>query len=377
MNDLGKLLDAWAQASRRGEAVVLATVVRVEGSAYRRPGARMLITSAGRSSGIVSGGCLETDLAERAAEVLAGGDPRTVVYDMRSPDDLIWGLGAGCAGKVTVLLERIAADAGGELLSFLSSRRERREAAAVATIFAVDERLAAVVGDRAVFAGSGEYRSSLEQGWLFEAIAGDAAAVLSSRRSRVRTYERDGGRAEALVEYIAPPIALFVFGAGADARPLVSVAAALGWTVRVYDPRPAFADSDRFPGAREVRCCAYAELPVDELGFDRRSAAVVMTHHFLHDVELMRGLLPTEAAYIGLIGPARRREQILRESASGGRVPRPEQLKRLYGPVGIDIGSETPEEIALSVAAEIQAVLSGAGAGFLRDRSGPLHDGPE
>jgi len=377
MNDLGKLLDTWSEASRRGEAVVLATVVRVEGSAYRRPGARMLVTSAGQSAGIVSGGCLETDLAERAAEVLAGGAPRSVVYDMRSPDDLVWGLGAGCAGKVTVLLERISAGAAGEIFSFLSNCRERRDPAAVATIFAVSGGQAAEVGDRAVFAASGERRASFDRADLFEAIAEDATAVLSCRRSRVREYDFDGGRVESLIEYVAPAPALFVFGAGADALPLVSVATGLGWTVSVFDPRSACAVAERFPTAREVRCSPYAELRFDELGLDRRSAAVVMTHHFFHDVELIRALLPTEVAYIGLIGPARRRDQILRESRSEGSAPTPEQLDRLHGPVGLDIGSETPEEIALSVAAEIQAALSGRGAGFLRDRSGPLHEQTE
>jgi xanthine/CO dehydrogenase XdhC/CoxF family maturation factor len=367
MNELREILDAAKEVESRGCSAVLATVVRVVGSAYRRPGARMLFAGSD-AVGMVSGGCLESDLAERAAAVLHSGDAQVVVYDMRSPDDIIWGLGLGCNGEVRILMERLAPGQTPEHLPFLDGCLAARRPAVVATVFA-----GSGLGRRVLLDAAGTVVLSLEDRDLGEAIVADARLALSERRSTVKRY--DFAEAEAFIEYVAPSIALRIFGAGNDARPLVRLAKALGWQVTVADDRPAYATTERFPEADAVLQLDFGALDPRRLALDERTPAVVLTHHFLHDIELLRLLLPSAAPYVGLLGPRRRREHLLIELERRGQRPTPEQLRRLYGPVGLDIGADTPEEIALAVLAEIRTVLSGHRGGFLRDRRAPLHEG--
>jgi xanthine/CO dehydrogenase XdhC/CoxF family maturation factor len=175
-----------------------------------------------------------------------------------------------------------------------------------------------------------------------------------------------------LVETIGAPTALYVFGAGDDALPLVRLAKELGWHVTVADPRPAFATAARFPAADAVVVGPAAELPT-RLPLDRESIAVVMTHHYVHDVPLLRALLPRSLRYLGLLGPKKRAERILADLAKQGVAIAPEQLERLHAPVGLDLGADGPEEVALAIVAEIQSVLGGRSATPLRERTRPIH----
>jgi len=376
MNGLREIIEAAERARRRRRPVVLATVVKVAGSTYRRPGARMLIPDEGEPVGMVSGGCLESDLAERARAVLESGEARTVVYDMRSPDDIVWGLGLGCNGEVRVLLERLAPGSTPGHLAFLDDCSRARRAGVVVTVFEGSEELEGAVGRHLTFDETGTASGSIGETRLRSAVVEDARRALADRRSAVRHYEIEGGRAEALVEYVAPVVSLLVFGAGNDALPLVEFAKTLAWRVTVADDRPAFARPERFPGADAVKLVGFDALDRGELPIDAHTAVIAMTHHFLHDLALMRFLLPTAAPYLGFLGPRQRTENLLEELAKQGLHPVADQLGRLYGPVGLDIGAETPEEIALTVLAEIRAVLSGRQGGFLRDRRAPLHEWP-
>ncbi len=374
MDELQQVLDACRQARARGESAVLATVVRVTGSAYRRPGARMLFLRDRESVGLVSGGCLEADLAQRAEEVFDSGQSRTVVYDMRSPDDLVWGLGLGCNGEIRVLLELLAPTHPPEYFDFLERCFERREPGVVASVFDVDGPTTLTLGSRATLSHDGSFRDELNSAELSRLVERDATEVRSCRRTRVASYALQEGRAEVLVEFVAPPVSLVVYGAGTDARPMVDFAAKLGWQVQVFDHREASACPDAFPGARSVRVVDFSRLSADPPEIDENTAVIVMTHHFLNDLEVMQSLVDSPTVYIGVLGPRQRTANLLRELEKRGIQATPEQLDRIYGPVGIDIGSETPEEIALSALAEIRAVLSRRRGGFLRERRAPLHD---
>jgi xanthine/CO dehydrogenase XdhC/CoxF family maturation factor len=377
MNGLREIIEAADRARRHRRPVVLATVVKVAGSTYRRPGACMLIPDQGEPVGMVSGGCLESDLAERARAVLESGAAQTVVYDMRSPDDIVWGLGLGCNGEVRVLLERLAPGSAPGRLAFLDRCTRARRAGVVVTVFEGSEELASAVGQHLTLGETEAASGSIGEPRLRSAVLEDARRALADHRSAVRHYEIEGGRAEALVEYVAPAVSLLVFGAGNDALPLVEFAKTLGWQVTVADDRPAFAAPERFPAADAVKLVRFDALDREELPIDAHTAVIAMTHHFLHDLELLRFLLPTAAPYLGLLGPRQRTENLLEELAKRGVQPTASQLHRLYGPVGLDIGAETPEEIALTVACEIRAVLSDRRGGFLRDRRGPLHEWPQ
>jgi xanthine/CO dehydrogenase XdhC/CoxF family maturation factor len=376
MSELSRIVEAARRARQEGRPAVLATVVKVEGSAYRRPGARMLLPQGGESVGVVSGGCLESDLAERAAAVLESGEARTVVYDMRSPDDIVWGLGLGCNGEVRVLLERLEPASEPEHLAFLDRCDRARQSGVVAAVFEGQGSLEGAVGRYLTLDDAGKTGGTIGDDRLQRAMFDDMRGAVTDRRSAVKRYAISGGEAEAFIEYVPPAVSLLVFGAGNDACPLVVLAKRLGWEVTVADERPAYATPERFPEADAVRHLRFDALDRNALRIDRHTPVVVMTHHFLHDLELLQFLLPTEAPYLGFLGPRQRIENLLEELAQRDVRPTADQLSRLFAPVGVDIGAETPEEIALAALAEIRAVLSGRGAGFLRDRRAPLHEWP-
>ena len=206
----------------------------------------------------------------------------------------------------------------------------------------------------------------------------DAQDVLAENRSRNAVYplsnvSSGGGEAHVFLEVIAPPLPLVIFGAGHDAVPLIRLAKEqMGWNVTLVDHRAAWATPQRFPWADSIIVCSPQEV-ARRVPLTPNAAALVMTHQFPCDVALIRELLPSPAGYIGLLGPRRRTERLLSELAGEGFVVTEEQRTRLHGPVGLDIGADSPEQIALSIVAEIQAVTAGRGGGQLREQSGAIH----
>jgi len=365
MSGLWEVVEQALRVRAQGRRAVLATVVKVCGSAYRRPGARMLMPDGGEPVGMVSGGCLESDLAERAKGVLASGETQSVVYDMRSPDDIVWGLGLGCNGEVRVLLEPLGPAPATDYLEFLNRCLRQRRPGVVVTLFD---------GRRLTLDEARNTEGSIDEPSLHAAAVEHARHALADQRSTVERIETGQGPVEALVEYVPPTISLLVFGAGNDAVPLVRLSRQLGWRVTVVDDRPAQARAERFPEADTVELIRFDALNPQTLPVDVYTPVVVMTHHFLHDLELLHYLLSTDTPYLGLLGPRQRSRNLLDELAKRGVKPTVEQSSRIYGPLGLDIGAETPEEIALATLAEIRAVLSRRQGGFLRDRTGPLHE---
>jgi xanthine/CO dehydrogenase XdhC/CoxF family maturation factor/CTP:molybdopterin cytidylyltransferase MocA len=315
----------------RGTPYLLATVVRVRGSSYRRPGARMLVAEDRWVAGCVSGGCLEGDVLARGLHRTRSG-PVVVTYDSTSDDEIAWRL--GCNGVVDVLLER----SPDSLLAFASGCIEREELGVVVT--SIHPPGARGMLDSRGFQGEERLRALAEK-----ALAGGS--------------QRAFGVDDALVEVIGPPPHLFVVGSGHDAVPLVAQAKALGWTVA--DTHARFATHSRFAAADRVLVGGPAAL---REAVDARACplAVVMTHDFDRDTAFAHALLDSKARYIGVLGPAARTRRM--------NLSDP----RLHAPVGLDLGAETPEQIALSVVSEIQATLANASAQPLRSLRRPIHD---
>ncbi len=361
-----------AQASPPGEVLALATVVKTRGSAYRRPGARMLVTPAGRSAGLISGGCLDGDVRERAQAVLASGRPCLVTYDSRSPADIVFGLGLGCSGIVQVLLEPVTAGDPAGLLAFLTACVNRRQVGRIATIF---HETSAYLASRVLRWPDGALTSTCADDVV-------AAALLqlwqesASRRTALREMVLpDGQTAGVLLEAITPPVALTIFGAADDALPVAHLAKSIGWHVTVIDARPAYATPERFPTADAVHCLrpgALSESP--QIVLTPESMVMIMTHHFNHDRDLLRFLLPRPPCYLGILGPKARTARLLEELAEEGLRFPDDTLAKIHGPAGLDLGAETPEEIAISIIGEMQSVLAQRGGGALRDRNAPIHD---
>jgi xanthine/CO dehydrogenase XdhC/CoxF family maturation factor len=319
---------------------VLATVVNTTGSTYRKPGARMLILPEGRYVGLLSGGCLEGDLAEHAARVLAEGQPRAIEYDLRGPDDALFGIGAGCEGAMRILLEPAgAASAAHAALAHATAVTRGGTATALAVVHDGPE-LGTHAPDRAPSA--------------LVAACDDSRA---RRTSQPYSFELRGAAARAWIEYVAPPPHLLLCGAGPDAEPVARLAAGLGWRVTVVDHRPAYAVAERFPAASVV--CAPAAALGSTVALDGLHAVVVMSHHLASDASYLRALSAAGPAYVGLLGPRARRARLLQDlgERSAGLNG------RLRGPVGVDLGASTPESIALAIVAEIHAALAGRPGG--------------
>lgn len=336
----------FARHAARGEPLVLATVTHTLGSTYRKAGAQMLIAADGRGAGLLSGGCLEADLLERARAVLESGQSALVSYDTRSSDDLLWGIGLGCEGAMTILMTRL--DRGNEYQPFAFADRCRRQHA--------NGSFALVTASRNSSYPVGAAHHSDAPARVPRQVA-DAFSQAPSAQQRAATTVAAEDATFLVVPVELPP-RLLVLGAGPDAMPLVEIAGLMNWHVTVLDHRPAYAVPERFPRASRVALNPAAELG-KELQSVRYDAAVVMSHHLLSDQAYLAALADHDVPYIGLLGPAPRRARLMQElgdkaAAFGGR---------LRGPVGLDIGAKTPETIALAIVSEIQAVLSGRPGG--------------
>jgi len=365
MKELLDVLDAMGRFASAGERMALATIVTVRGSTYRREGARLLLTAGQQMVGNISGGCLESDLMVVADEVMASGTPRVATYDLTADDDAVWGLGLGCNGAVDVFVEPL--DPTSRQWPLLREVIDGEQTAAL--IKALDSPSA---GRWMVVRSGGGRVGSLGEAALDDRAARAADAAMTEGASRLITLPGEGGEIRLFVEVLRPPVRLIICGAGHDAVPVVQFASHLGWRTVLVDQRQRFLSADRFPGAQRF---IHAE-PADAAGvvpIDGRTYVVVMTHNYLHDRDLLRGFLATPVRYIGMLGPRLRTEKILDELAASGTSITSQDRARIYGPIGLDIGGEGSEAIALALLAEIHAVEAGRTGGLLRNRKGPIH----
>lgn len=347
---------------KTNEKAILATVVDVQGSSYRLPGAKMLILENGDTFGTVSGGCLEADILERAKQVLETGEPQIFTYDTTKDVDSVFSLNMGCRGIIRILLEP-AIDSS--LLGFIEGCFENQQKGLSATLIKSDKDLK--VGKRLLISQNGAFQTDFEDSKIKQ-IGEEAQKVLDSGKSAIKNYQFG----EVFFDFISLPINLTIFGAGADAVPLSEIAKSLGWKVRVVDHREKYANKERFAKADEI-LISHPENTAENVNLDENSVAVIMTHNYEHDKNILKILLKSDAKYIGKLGPKRRSESMMREFAEEGLEFTDAELTRFYSPVGLDIGADTPEAIALSIVAEINSVLNDRKGGFLRNREGSIY----
>ncbi|MFZ1869318.1 MAG: XdhC family protein [Steroidobacteraceae bacterium] len=358
-SDLGPLLPLFARERAAGRTMALGVLVRTVGSTYRKPGAMLLIASDGEYAGLISGGCLEGDLGERAGEVIETGQATLVSYDLRSSDDLLWGLGLGCEGAMHILLLRVGPREEWQPLSHLMAALGAHTRTAIGVVtesqdgaIPVGALLLPQAQGASAIALPRSLPSSAQSALLDPQILSALAAAPGS--GTVDSLEGPGARWHLLLLPLSLPPRLLLLGAGSDALPVVDFAACLHWRVTLVDHRPAYAVPGHFPSAERVLLARPEDL-AQALDLSRFTAAVVMSHHLPSDLEYLRvlsqGLLP----YIGLLGPAVRRERLLSELGAEATRLRP----RLHAPVGLNLGGRTPEAIALAIVAEIHAFVHG------------------
>ncbi|MHA7633641.1 XdhC family protein [Corallococcus sp. M7] len=359
MKELDDLLRACGRASG---PVVLATVVAVSGSSYRRPGARMLMGADGWLAGGVSGGCLEGDLVRKAFFWTSDG-PRVLRYDTTgdaAEDEGGLSFALGCNGVVDILLERWAPGPG-DALGFAAEARKQSLRAVVATVY---RGPADAVGARLMLREDG-----VSEGNLTGALLDPVRAAATEALVRGVPWSGACGGAEVLVEVVEPAPPVVVFGSGFDVAPVVARAQGLGWHLTVVADRPVEMLRRRFPGA-QAHVASRASEVLEKVPLSARSVVLVMTHSLPQDRELLERLVPLPVRYLGVLGPRARTERILKELA---RPPTASQLEKLHAPMGLDLGAEGADEIALSIIAEVQAVLAGRDGGRLRERQAPIH----
>lgn len=338
------------------EKAILATVIDVVGSGYRRPGARMLIDENGYSVGTVSGGCLEADVLERAKKVLQTGAPVVITYDTTQDENSVFGLSMGCRGIVRILLERVEKDS--DFVEFVSDTLKHRKTCKIVTVIKPNKPNLNI--------GSRFYQGEFNYFGIKPTV--NEIIELKSLPDNIPEIT-NLSFGEVFLETIKPPLNVLLFGAGYDALPLISLAKEIGWRVTAIDHRAAFANRERLPGADEIIVSSSEDL-ADKIFQDENSVAVMMTHNYERDRHILQRLLSSKCFYVGALGPKKRTEKLLEEIAENFT---PEQLEKLHAPVGLDIGADTPETIALSIAAEIQSVLKNRAGGFLRNRIGSIY----
>jgi len=351
---------------------ILATVIDVRGSGYRLPGARMLILQNGETCGTVSGGCLETDVLERARKVLGTGKAEVFTYDTTADENSVFSLNMGCRGVIRILLEPIDRESGlNKLLSCVWHERRKRT---LATYIGGDPGETVRVGERVFLSANNKITSGSEIAERFPGLDDDLR-TFSETDAAYETvrYVNEQGEGEFAFESLLPPVLLLILGAGADAVPLARAGFDLGWQVRVYDHRPAFLTHQRFPDADKLVVTGREKIEIGT-DADTLTAIVSINHNYDRDKESIAAALKTNAFYIGALGPKKRTEQILAAIRTRGEEIPSAALSRLRYPAGLDIGGDTPESIAVSIVAEIQSVLKQRPASPLRDRNGSIYD---
>ena len=389
MSETIDVLEAVSDLKDQGRPMALATIVSVSGSTYRRPGARLLVPDEGASVGNLSGGCLEGEVEDLGRDVMASGESRLTLYDLTADDEVIWGWGLGCNGAIEVFVE--PAERAAEIADTLRDAIENERAVAIATVLTCTSTPSSTlskpsstlsspsstpgvpVGARLLVRPGEDRRGSTGVSALDDELELRARDALASGRTEALSFMVSGYQVRAFIESVLPPPRLLVCGAGHDAIPIVKLASELGWRTVVVDDRSDFLDRARFPGAGELVEAQPGEAAA-KAGFDRRCYALVMSHNYLRDRDYLKSFLGSDVAYIGMLGPQARTERLLADLATEGIVASSERLSVIHGPAGLDLGSEGPEEIAVAIVAEVLAVTRAREGGFLRDRSGTMHD---
>lgn len=364
MKELADIVQAYSSVGEFGPSAVLATLVKTEGLCYRSPGARMLLIEGGHQAGLLSGRNIEKTLHERARKVSAAGHPEIYAYQPEETE----GEAAAAAtyGVGIVLLEPLSGQPDELPIRLLRECVQQRRRFRVGTVFSAPAESAAGPGSRVVVSEEGKRTIVGVDDDLALRIEKDLLDLPTGALPRPKSYDAPEGPVEVLLEVLLPPPAIAIFGGGLDSCPLVKMSKELGWRASVIDPDPACANKGRFFLADEV-VVAYPDQIDDRVNLDGRTVAVLATHNFGHDLELLGRLLATEAPYIGVVGPRGRAKKLLEALARQDPALAEKAAVRVFAPAGLDIGAQTPQEIALAILAEVRTQLSGTEGGPLRE----------
>lgn len=361
MKEIKDIIAAFEKALLNNKKSALATVVNVQGSSYRRPGARMLITEDGELTGAISGGCLEGDALKKAVLAITQNKKKLVIYDTTDEDDAKLGIQLGCNGIVSILFEPALDKDLDNPIRILKNVVKENDATILISGYSLNQQRhfgTCDLNELPIFFREPIFRLS--------------ETVRSSGISMHDVIFFENNQQEFFIEYWEPPISILIVGAGNDAMPLVSMSQILGWDITLVDGRPAHASKQRFPSVANILVGKPQEI-IGHIELNDHSAVVIMTHNYNYDLEMLMALKDSTVAYIGILGPMSKRNRILNELEERNVLIPEKTLQKIYGPTGLDIGAETSEEIALSVTSEIFSVIRKKRAIHLREKQHPIH----
>ncbi len=376
MKELLQIIKAYDAALHAGKKSALAAVVHVDGSSYRRPGARMMVTDGGELTGAISGGCLEGDALRKAMLVLSQQQSKLITYDTSDEGDATIGIQLGCEGVIQVLFEPIDANSKNNPIQLLRKAVALRQQSVLVTLFSLQDKKNKQPGTCLLMEANGNISGEIPYAELQDAVMEDVQLVMQQQSSLFKNYQYKNISVTAFIEFLQPPVSLVIVGAGNDAIPMMQIADTLGWEVRVVDGRGTHAKPERFTAACQV-LVSKPEKVLEQIPIDSQTVFVMMTHNYNYDLAMLKVLLQRKVIYIGMLGPKKKLERMLEELRDEGIAVSDEQLNSIYGPVGLEIGAETAEEIALSIIAEIKAVLSNKTGGSLRNKQDVIHSRTE
>ena len=367
VKEIRDILAAHQLAKASGLKCALATVVHVEGSSYRRPGARMLVTEDGKITGAISGGCLEGDALRKALLAINQGGNKLVSYDSTDEDDAKFGIQLGCNGIVHVLFEPVRESSEITAIGLLQKLVDGREDAVLATVFSLAGSHQA--GTVTLFQnGTLSLVSEFEHN---ETFLQDIRSAFDNHQSVNVNHFQDNAGYQVLFEFLQPTLEVIIAGAGNDVQPLVQLCSLLGWSTLVVDGRSTHGSALRFPKATRVMV-RKSENFLDDVQLHARQVFLLMSHNYNYDLGVLRQVIEKDLLYIGVLGPKRKLERMLGEIYPEGMAS-PDSFPNLYGPTGLDIGAETAEQIALSIVAEIQAVCTRRTGSSLKEKPSHIH----
>ena len=372
MKEIREIINAYNKAKKNEKRLALATLVHLNGSSYRRPGARMIVDEEGQLTGAISGGCLEGDALRKAVFCIHTQVPKLVVYDTSDEEDATIGIQLGCSGIIQVLFEPIDETDPLNPIELLKKAIQKRQNTVLVTLYAPKIKKGDIVGTSILLEESGEFHNNSSFQFVPETLMQDIKETLMIKKSSFKSYQHNDTTFNAFVSFISPPISLVIVGAGNDAIPLQSIAETLGWEVTIVDGRHTYAKIERFSSACQI-IVSKPEKVLQQIPIDEKTVFVLMTHNYNYDYAILKALLDKNIPYIGALGPKKKLDNMITDLKAENIFLNERQKNILYGPVGLELGAETPAEIALSITAEIMSVMNNKKGESLRNLVTEIH----
>ncbi len=385
MREIDQIVADYQAYKNKNVKSCLATLVHLQGSSYRRPGARMLISEQGRLTGAISGGCLEGDAMRKALNAMNKSHPTLVTYDSMDDDDATLGIGLGCTGIIKILIEPIDYFNENNAVEILKHSTDIRQEAVVVSLFNLDNANQFFSGTKFCFypqtsmevsqfvtlqddKNYAEFEKVLDKTDLYN----KSKEVFNRKTSAWESCAIENIEYKIFYEFIPPMPKLYIVGGGNDVKPLVNMANILSWQSTVIDGRPGYASEERFESACSV-LVAKPENILEQIEIDDHTIFLLMTHNYVYDKALLSLLIKSPILYVAMLGPKKKLERMMAEYEDEGITFSAEEIAKIHSPAGLDLGAETPEEIAISILAEVQAFLRKRNGMALREKVGGIH----